>query len=319
MFCVCCVFKIFGGCLQDFWWVSSRFLGLSPGPSAGPPLPWTALNFVLFLLFPAGNFVLFFPSLGVFSLNFGGVFEFRDPQMCTIGLSGCHVKSRRLRGRRGFTRQPEISKRAHLTPPALQTPPKFHEKSPEKDKKSEHGAGEGKNAKFWAVRRRDVQGRGSGAGVTRNAHGNEKISVHAPRSSSGCRIGRWTCKRRSREAVRQRWPECRVWWSNAICPSPKEVGSAMQRQSMGTGAVQWERQAQDHRNLCCGVEALSLFLPFGIWFPESNSLRCPQLDGDQEPLLPREVRSQFQSEATPGHVEVQLSRRGIGARWGFTR
>ena len=55
------------------------------------------------------------------------------------------------------------------------------------------------------------------------------------------------------------------------------IQGAMQRQSMGTGAVQWERQAQDHRNLCCGDEALSLFLPFGIWFPESNSLRCPQL------------------------------------------
>ena len=46
------------------------------------------------------------------------------------------------------TREP---KRAHLTHPALQTPPKFHEKTPEKDKKSEHGAGEGKkSAKFWA-------------------------------------------------------------------------------------------------------------------------------------------------------------------------
>ena len=29
----------------------------------------------------------FLPSLGVFSLNFGGVFEGRDPQMCTFGLS----------------------------------------------------------------------------------------------------------------------------------------------------------------------------------------------------------------------------------------
>ena len=49
----------------------------------------------------------------------------------------------------------------------------------------------------------------------RNAHGDEMIScVHAPRrSSSGCRIGRWTSKRRSREAMRQRWPDCRVRWS----------------------------------------------------------------------------------------------------------
>ena len=32
--------------------------------------------------------------------------------------------------RRGFTEQPENSKRAHLSAPALQTPPKFHEKTP---------------------------------------------------------------------------------------------------------------------------------------------------------------------------------------------
>ena len=45
-----------------------------------------------------------------------------------LGLS-C-VKPRRLRGRRGVTRQPDNSKRAHLSAPALQTPPKFNEKTP---------------------------------------------------------------------------------------------------------------------------------------------------------------------------------------------
>ena len=58
-------------------------------------------------------------SLCVFLLNFGGVCEDRDPQMCTFGLSGCRVKPRRLRGRRGFTQQPENPKREHLTAPAL--------------------------------------------------------------------------------------------------------------------------------------------------------------------------------------------------------
>ena len=77
----------------------------------------------------------FLPSLGVFSLNSGGVFEFRDPQMCTFGLCDCRVKPWRLRGRRGFTRQPENSKRAHLSAPALQTPPKFHEKTPREGRK----------------------------------------------------------------------------------------------------------------------------------------------------------------------------------------
>ena len=39
-----------------------------------------------------------------------------------------------VRSRRGFTPQPEISKRAHLRAPALQTPPKFHEKTPREER-----------------------------------------------------------------------------------------------------------------------------------------------------------------------------------------
>ena len=53
---------------------------------------------------------LFFPLLGVFSLNFGGVFNGRDSEMCTFG-SGW--------GRWDFTRQPENSKRAHFRALAL--------------------------------------------------------------------------------------------------------------------------------------------------------------------------------------------------------
>ena len=36
---------------------------------------------------------------------------------------------------RGFTRQPENSKRAHLRVPALQTPPTFHERTQQREKK----------------------------------------------------------------------------------------------------------------------------------------------------------------------------------------
>ena len=43
---------------------------------------------------------------------------------------------KRLRGRRGFTRQPENSKRAHFRAPALQTPPKFH--TPREGRKNEN-------------------------------------------------------------------------------------------------------------------------------------------------------------------------------------
>ena len=58
-------------------------------PSPGPPFPWTAL--------PPDRpkFRSFLPSLGVFSLNFGGVLEGRNHEMCTFGLSDCRVKPRR--------------------------------------------------------------------------------------------------------------------------------------------------------------------------------------------------------------------------------
>ena len=109
---------------------------LNPKPSTGPTLPWTTLRRTTLrrttLPRTAQNFALFFPSpttifillsllwcgccgfcwfelpwtlsLCVLSLNLGGVFEGRDPEMCTFGLSGCRVKPRRLQGRRGFTR-----------------------------------------------------------------------------------------------------------------------------------------------------------------------------------------------------------------------
>ena len=62
----------------------------------------------------------------------------------TFGLLGCRVK-------RGFTRQPENSKHAHFKAPALQTPPKFNERTPkETEERKIIVAGEGnKSAKFW--------------------------------------------------------------------------------------------------------------------------------------------------------------------------
>ena len=49
------------------------------------------------------------------------------------------------RGAGARTRQPENSKRAHFRAPALQTPPKFHVKTPRERKKREEGK---KSAKF---------------------------------------------------------------------------------------------------------------------------------------------------------------------------
>ena len=94
----CCCF--YGSC----WWCGCWFGHPSAGhPSARhPSARHPSISLFLFPLpSPLRSFCL---SLCVFSSNFGGVCEDRDPQMCTFGLSGCRVKPRRLRGR-GFTRQ----------------------------------------------------------------------------------------------------------------------------------------------------------------------------------------------------------------------
>ena len=104
-------------------------------PSARPPFRRTALP-------PPFSF---FSLSGVFSWNFGGVFEGWDPPMCTFGLSGWSYRTSSVfEGRRGFTRQPENSKRAHQRVRALQTPPKFHKKTPRERKKAKMEAGEGR-------------------------------------------------------------------------------------------------------------------------------------------------------------------------------
>ena len=69
------------------------------------------------------------------------------PPPDAFGLSGCRVKPPaappdQAAGAR--TRQPENSKRAHFRAPALQTPPKFHEKTPRETQKERNGGGKGK-------------------------------------------------------------------------------------------------------------------------------------------------------------------------------
>ena len=51
------------------------------------------------------------------------------------------LQPRRLWGRRGFTRQPENSKRALFRVGALQTPPKFHEKTPKREREENEFCG----------------------------------------------------------------------------------------------------------------------------------------------------------------------------------
>ena len=88
----------------------------------------------IFALFPLSrhNFHSSPTLLGVFSWNFGGLFE--NPAL----------KRRRLL-LVWWSRQPENSKCPHFRAPALQTPPKFHEKGRTK----ENCGWRGKKVKFW--------------------------------------------------------------------------------------------------------------------------------------------------------------------------
>ena len=86
-----------------------------PGPPfPGPPFPGPPsagpAQISLFFTLSRRKIRSFLPSLGVFSLNLGGVFEDREPQMCTFGVLGLSCASPGgpvWWGRRGFTRQPE--------------------------------------------------------------------------------------------------------------------------------------------------------------------------------------------------------------------
>ena len=166
--CVCCVCVCVCWCVCVVCvWCVVQMTALPPSteppsarpPSSGPP------KFSFFFSLSRSHLVLFFLSLGVFSCLFFSlwgsscgillVFWWSWPTLakptlakptlanvltdfgqtdfgqfqCFSGLAKCRVKPRRLCGRRGFTQQPENSKRAHWRVPTLQTPPKFHEKT----------------------------------------------------------------------------------------------------------------------------------------------------------------------------------------------
>ena len=120
------------------------------GPSGSPlrrtplrrtPLPWTTLRrtaqiFALFIPSPTSIFALFCLSLGVFSLNFGGVFE-GHPKMCTFLALGLSCETKASSGAPGLHTTTRELQTCTFQAPALQTPPKFHEKTPREGKKSE--------------------------------------------------------------------------------------------------------------------------------------------------------------------------------------
>ena len=144
MLCVVCVVRVSVVVVEETGW---RGLGSADRPPAGPPSAGPPKISAFFFFFPLPPpYSLFFASLGVFSWNFGGVFEGRDPQMCTFGLLGCRVKPPAALGPCG------ISGGAS---PALQ---KHHQNStrrpPQREKERKWEREREKKAKFWAVRRR---------------------------------------------------------------------------------------------------------------------------------------------------------------------
>ena len=126
--CVC-LCGVGVGFTVSVWWVQGLGLVMHPGPPfPGPPFPWTPFPWTpfpwtpfldrpkfrsFFSPLPLQFFILFSLSCWSFSLNFGGVFEDQDPQMCTFGLSGCRVEPRRPQQ----TRPPGL----HTTTRELQT------------------------------------------------------------------------------------------------------------------------------------------------------------------------------------------------------
>ena len=120
----------------DFW--DDKVWARRVGPEG-----WRPKISRFFSLLPP-HFSFLFLSLGVLSWNFVGVFEGRNPEMCTFGLSGCRVKPRRLHqtGPPGLAHDsPRTPSVAHFRAPALQTPPKFHERTPRERKKKENCGG----------------------------------------------------------------------------------------------------------------------------------------------------------------------------------
>ena len=93
-------------------------------PSARPP------KISRFFPSPATNFVLFFSSLCVFSLIFGGVWKCGTLKCARLEFSGCCVKPR---------------------PRRFQTPPKKHEKTPSETKRAKRGGRRKKTAKFLGL------------------------------------------------------------------------------------------------------------------------------------------------------------------------
>ena len=118
------VFYIFLGVFYIFWACSTFFVRVQhfcPPPPPEPIFPRTAPlqdlpKFHSFFSLTRHIFLSFFPLLGVFSLSFGGVLK------AALGPPGFHMTA------------PELQT-CTFEAPALQTQPKFYEKTQKRGKK----------------------------------------------------------------------------------------------------------------------------------------------------------------------------------------
>ena len=121
--------------------IEVRRRGERPSPRTAPPLDRPKLR--SFFDVSRTHFHSFFLSWG----SSRGILVFSKAGALKCSRLGSRVVvSWRPHSRRGFTRQPENSKRAHFRAPALQTPL-------EEGRMKENGSGKRKNksAKFWAT------------------------------------------------------------------------------------------------------------------------------------------------------------------------
>ncbi len=126
------IWPIFVGRIwPDRIWPFFVFGGMVGGPKGWGARRVGGPKFHAFFSLSRRKLHSFLPLWGLL-VEFWWCLKRRGAQMCTFGVLGLSCE-----GRRGFTRQPENSKRAHLSAPALQTPPKFNEKTPQERRKNE--------------------------------------------------------------------------------------------------------------------------------------------------------------------------------------
>ena len=145
------------------------------GPEGWGPEGWGPKISRFFFSLSRRKIRSFLPSLGVFSLNFGGVFVDRDPQMCTFGvlrLSCASPSGPVWWGPPGFHTTAREPKCAHLRVPVFKNTTKIQRKGhPKRGKKKERNFG------------RSGEGRSRGTEhdqtkTLKPPHGNRETNTH---------------------------------------------------------------------------------------------------------------------------------------------